>query len=303
MGTNQTLSSLSSKYWILAAREAIIEWEWECGVCKRRKARNAVQIMAPLPLNRLKTSLRAFTKSAVDFAGPFNLLQFREGENEEKQYLCLFTCLASRAVHLEITFGLDVDSFLSAFYRMINRRGLPEEIISDNGTNFVAAEKELRKLSNEIIKNPKFVSTMISKKIKWTFNPPYAPHFGGVFEVMIKAAKKAIVGNSDVTDEELMTAFTGAEALINSRPLTYQSANPQDDVPLTPNHLICGQLGGMFAPETSKEEAYCPLKRWRRVQELTRHFWKRWLQEWIPSLSPRQKWYEVRNNLKVGDVI
>ena len=102
------------------------------------------------------------------------------------------------------------------------------------------------------------------------------------------------MGNSDVNDEELMTAFTGAEALINSRPLTYQSANPQDDIPLTPNHLLHGQLGGVFAPETSKEEAYHPLKRWRRVQELTRHFWKRWLQEWIPSLSPRQKWYEIR---------
>ena len=122
----------------------------------------------------------------------------------------------------------------------------------------------------------------------------------------LKAAKKAIVailGNSNVNDEELMTAFTGAEALINSRPLTYQSANPQDDIPLTPNHLLHGQLGGMFALETSKEEAYHPLKRWRRVQELTRHFWKRWLQEWIPSLSPRQKWYEIRNNLKVGDVV
>ena len=133
----------------------------------------------------------------------------------------LFTCLASRAVHLEIAFGLDVDSFLSAFYLMINRRGLPEEIISDNGTNFVAAEKELRKLTNEILKDPKFVSIMISKKIKWTFNPPYAPHFGGIFETMIKAAKTAIVAilqNSDVTDEELMTAFTGAEALVNSRP-------------------------------------------------------------------------------------
>ena len=112
---------------------------------------------------------------------------------------------------------------------------------------------------------------MASKKIKWTFNPPYPPHFGGVFEVMIKAAKKAIVailGNSDVNDEELMTAFTGAEALINSRPLTYQSANPQDDIPLTPNHLLHGQLGGMFAPETSKEEAYHLIKQWRRVQEL-----------------------------------
>ena len=123
----------------------------------------------------------------------------------------------------------------------------------------MAAEKELRKLTDEIVKDPKFVSTMASKKIKWTFNPPYAPHFGGVFEVMIKAAKKAIVailGNSDVNDEELMTAFTGAEASINSRPLTYQCANPQDDIP---NHLLHGQLGGMFASETSKEEAY-PLK-------------------------------------------
>ena len=143
MGTNQTLSSLSSKYWILAAREAIIEWERECGVCRKQKARNSVQIMAPLPLNRLQTSLRAFTKSAVDFAGPFVTVQGR-GKRREKRYFCLFTCLALRTVHLEIVFGLDVDSFLGAFYRMTNRRGLPEEIISDNGTNFVAAEKELR---------------------------------------------------------------------------------------------------------------------------------------------------------------
>ena len=96
---------------------------------------------------------------------------------------------------MEIAFGLDVDSFLSAFYRMINRRGLPEEIISDNGTNFVAAEKEVRKLTNEIVKDPKFVTTTTSKKIKWTFNPPYAPHFGGIFETIIKAAKKAIVAS------------------------------------------------------------------------------------------------------------
>ena len=122
-----------------------------------------------------------------------------------------------------------------------------------NETNFMAAEKELRKLTNELVKDSKFISTMASKKIKWTINPSYVPHFGGVFEVMITAAKKAIVailGNSDATDEELMTAFTGAEALINSRPLTYQSANPQDDISLTPNYFLHGQLGGMFAPET-----------------------------------------------------
>ena len=57
---------------------------------------------------------------------------------------------------------------------------------------------------------------MSSKGIKWTFSPPYAPHFGGVFETMIKAAKRAvmaILGNADVTDDELMTAFTGQKLL------------------------------------------------------------------------------------------
>ena len=82
---------------------------------------------------------------------------------------------------------------------------------------------------------------------------------------MIKAAKKAIVAlmeNSDFTDEELMTAFTSAEALVNLRPLTYQSASPQDDIPLKPNHLLHGQIGGIFAPKVTTEVAYHPLKRW-----------------------------------------
>ena len=80
---------------------------------------------------------------------------------------------------------------------------------------------------------------------------------------MIKAAKRAILAilsNADVNDEELMTAFTGAEALINSGPLTYQSANPNDDVPLTPNHFLQGQIGGEFAPVADKEISYDPKK-------------------------------------------
>ena len=100
---------------------------------------------------------------------------------------------------------------------MIDRRGLPEEIRSDNGTNFVGANKELCEMTAKIVQDPKFKSTITGKGIKWIFNPPYAPHFGGVFETMIKAAKRAvtaILGNADITDEELLTAFTGAEALI-----------------------------------------------------------------------------------------
>ena len=220
-GTNQTLSLLSTRYWIIAAREEIMDWERECATCKRRKVKHAEQIMAPLPASRLKPSLRAFVRTAVDFGGPFLTMQGR-GKSRCKRYLCLFTCLATRAVHLEMAYGLDTDSFLR---RMSDRRGMPEEMISDNGTNFVGANEELCELTKKMTKDSKVNESLVNQGVKWTFNPPHAPHFGGVFETMIKAAKRAILailGNADVTDEELMTAFTGAESLINSRPLKNQ---------------------------------------------------------------------------------
>ena len=86
---------------------------------------------------------------------------------------------------------------------------------------------------------------------------------------MIKAAKKAsyaILSSADVTDGELLSAVVGAEGLINSRPLTYQSLNPQDPVPAQ-------AVRGRFAPDTVDSTAFNPHRCWRRVQELVRHFW------------------------------
>ena len=123
---------------------------------------------------------------------------------------------------------------------------------------------------------------------------------------MVKSAKKAIfaiLGTSDVTDEDLMTAFTAVEGLLNSRPLTYQTADSRDDVPLTPNHFLHGQLGGNFAPETVDTTEFSPRKRWRRVQEIISRVWRRWLQEYLPLLSTRPKWTEVVKDLKDGDVV
>ena len=105
---------------------------------------------------------------------------------------------------------------------------------------------------------------------------------------MVKSAKKAIkalLRQADINNEELMTAIIGPEGLINSRSLTYQLANHKDDVPLTPNHFLHGQIGGMFAPTSVDETQFSPRKRWRHVQELVRHFWNRWLREWLPGLS------------------
>ena len=100
-----------------------------------------------------------------------------------------------------------------------------------------------------------------------------------------------------------MTAFTGAEALINSRPLTYQSANPSDDTPITPNHFLIGQEGGQFAPGSVDSGQFSPKKRWRRVQELVRHFWHRWLREWLPTLNRRSKWRKEQKDVQVNGVV
>ena len=97
-------------------------------------------------------------------------------------------------------------------------------MLLDNAINFVGTNEELCELIKQMTKDSKVNKSLVKQGVKWIFNPLYAPHFGGVFATMIKAAKRAIIvilGNADVTDEELMIAFTEAESLINSRPLNY----------------------------------------------------------------------------------
>ncbi len=113
--------------------------------------------MATLPTTRITLPLRAFDRIGTDFAGSFLTKQGR-GKTQMKRYLCLFTCLATRAVHLEMAYALDTDSFINAFTRMTARRGTPSFVLSDNGTNFVGAEKEICQKVQELDKQ-KIVET------------------------------------------------------------------------------------------------------------------------------------------------
>ncbi|XP_046567596.1 uncharacterized protein LOC124275936 [Haliotis rubra] len=203
-----------------------------------------------------------------------------------------------------MAYALDTDSFLNAFYRMTSRRGLPSEVISDNGTNFVGAANEMKQLVSKL-DSDKVKYSLANRGVRWFLILPRLLILG-VFESMIKSAKRAIfaiLGSGDITDEELITAFVAAEGLINSRPLTYQSAHPGDDVPLTPNHFLHGQCGGIFAPDSVDTTSFSPRKRWRRVQELVRHVWRRWMKEWLPSLQCRRKWFTPSRDLRVNDVV
>ena len=302
-GTNQTLCFLTHKYWILCGREAIRDVEYSCMECKRRKAKAAIQIMAPLPRVRL-TTMRAFTEVGLDYGGPFLTKQGR-GKIRAKRYLCLFTCLSTRGIHIEMAYDMTTDSFLNAFWRMTYRRGTPTKVVSDNGSNFTLANKELKTLVENLDKN-KITQETAFKGTSWDFNPPYSPHFGGAFECMIKAAKRSInkqLKGADVSDEQLITVMAGAESLINSRPITYQTANAKDLTPLTPNHFIIGQMGGEYAPEIDETASKHPMKRWRRVQEILQNFWKRWIQEWLPSIGQRAKWQKQIEDIKENDVV
>ena len=178
------------------------------------------------------------------------------GRVRAKRYLCLFLCLKTHCCHLEMASSLDTDAFLNAFDRMTARRGWLQQMLSDNGTNFVSASRELRDLVSAIDQDK--IQRMTSNKgVSWKWNPPAAPHFGGVFESMIKSAKRAIfavLGDAEVNDEELETIFIGVESLLNSRPLTAVSDDPNDDRVLTPNHFLIGQIGGDFVTESVDTE-------------------------------------------------
>ena len=132
-------------------------------------------------------------------------------------------------------------------------------------SSIVRGNTELKELINNLEKDKIKMSTA-NKGIKWHFNAPLGPHLRGVFETMIKVAKRAvnnILGNADITVEELYTAFTGSESLLNVLPLTYQRNNMKDVMPLTPNYLLFGQVGGEFSLESVETEDYHPKKLWR----------------------------------------
>ena len=153
-------------------------------------------------------------------AGPLTVKVGR-GKSQQKRWICLFTCLSTRAVHLELCNSLDVSSFMNALTRLIGCRGVPQTLLSDNGSNFRGADNEMKRLF-EMFKEEEFQGKCTQKKISWKFNPPSGPHHGGVFEAMIKSAKTALkdaLFKKDLTDEELQTALISADGMLNQGPL------------------------------------------------------------------------------------
>jgi len=305
-GTNHLLSNLASRYWIVKGRAAVKEHRTKCVLCKKRRSPPVAPLMAPLPDFRTSQPLRAFTKVGVDYAGPFLTRQGR-GRVQTKRYVCVFTCMQTRACHLELVYSLDTDGLLMALARFSKRRGTPREIVSDNGSNLVAADKELR-TAVESLDSARIASQLASQQITWRFNPPAAPHFGGAFETMVKSMKRVlqnVLYRASLTDEELHTTLVQAEALINSRPLTTVSTDAEDLTPLTPQHFLVGHSEMVLPTEESADadDVVHPNRRWKYIQSLLRMTWQRWLHEIVPKLNVRHKWLKEARSVAEGDVL
>jgi len=144
------------------------------------------------------------------------------------------------------------------------------------------------------------------KGFQWHFIPPQAPHFGGLWEAGIKAAKRILkhqYGDGKMTFEEFSTLLIKVEAILNSRPLCPLSNDPNDLEYLSPAHFLIGSTL-LSIPEPSVIEA-APhvLQRWERVSQTAQHFWSRWRKEYLTSLQARAKWNKSSPNLKVGDLV
>ena len=142
--------------------------------------------------------------------------------------------------------------------------------------------------------------------LNWRFSPPSAPHFGGAWESLVKSAKAAlrvVLGSTTVKEEVLRTVLAEVTAILNARPLTHLSVDPEDESPLTPNHFLLGRAHPHIPPDVFDEEGPLSHKRWRQAQELIARFWRRWMLEYVPSLMERRKWTRSNRNVQVGDLV
>ena len=305
-GRGITLNELrSSGYWITSGNAMVRQLISKCIICRRLRGSQGEQKMADLPKSRIEPA-PPFTYCGVDFFGPWHV---QRGRSVVKRYGALFTCLASRAVHIEVADSLETDSFINALRRFICRRGSVREIRCDRGTNFIGAEAELKKAIEEM-DDQEIKAELLKESIDWIKNPASASNFGGVWERQIRSIRNVMNGlirehGSRLDEDSLRTFLCEAEYTINNRPLTVETlSDPHSAPPLSPSMLLTGKTRLVLPPpgEFKREDLYCR-KMWRRTQHMIQEFWSRWSKEYLQQLQTRNKWIRPRRNFQVGDVV
>ncbi|XP_066589589.1 uncharacterized protein [Prorops nasuta] len=293
-GPQLLLYSVRQRFWPLRGRNLVRGIVHDCVRCFKARPNALFFKMGNLPQPRITPSY-PFNSTGVDYAGPF-LIKNKKGRGYklEKCYIALFVCFCTKALHLEIVTDLSKDSFIAALRRFVSRRGKPANLHSDNGTSFVGAHNELKDLGSFLnTENVKLSESAGSIGINWHFIPAYSPHMGGLWEAGVKSVKfhlKRIASTANLTYEEFYTLLTQIESLLNSRPLSPLSTDPNDFIPLTPAHFLIGRTFATVVDPLLDHVPNSRLSNWQRIQSMQQHYWKRWSKEYISELQFRNKW-------------
>ncbi len=301
-GGQHVLSHLLEKYWLLKARRVIRTVTSECVECRRQRGTPMGQEMATVPDFRVPDRrVVPFAHTALDMAGPFKIKE-KNSDTVDKSYFLLLTCMVYRAVHLEPLQDMTADAFLQAYDRFTARRGVPSLVVSDNGSNFIGAQNERRRLWNKFRCN--YVQ-MKRPETTWNFTPPRGPHFGGIYERMIRSVKQAVyhtfTTDNPVPSSVFHTTLVVTEGILNSRPLAYIGADVRDPLPLTPADFL-GTAPYRAEPEVPTGE-WNLRKVWHVTQDHLDRLWRRWCIEVRPHLQSISTWKKEQRAAKVGDVV
>ncbi len=299
-GASQLLDTSHNYIWVVNGRSLANKVIQDCVSCKRQNARHREQIMAPLPSFRLPQSGGyPFEVCSVDAFGPINVkykFGTRADSGSRKRWVILYTCCATRAIHLEVAENASTDAFFSTLDRFIMRRQQPRELRSDSGTNFIGARRLFRLVQKEGPTRTQY------HPLKWSLNTPYAPHTGGVHERLVRSAKLAMYAQlkeERPSDFDLLTIVTRVEGILNDRPLTFVSSHTEDPEPLTPNLLLKGSKNSYIEP-TERSVARNFIESTNVVEKI----WNRFIAEMAPSLmTVKRKFLKAWDDIKKGDVV
>ena len=297
---------LHLKYWIIGCKNIVKKCIRNCVTCNRYKAEGYSQQMGNLPSYRLQPA-RPFTNTGTDYAGPFQVSSWKgRGAKQFKCYVVIFICMTTKAIHIELALDLSADKFIEALHRFTSRRGICNNIYSDNGRNYIGAARKISEFQRFLQQNQEVISKELNKnEITWHFIPAYSPNFGGLWESAVKSMKyylKRSLGETIVTYEEMLTLLCQIEACLNSRPIAANTIDVHDLEPLTPGHFLT--QGPILLPmQETIDEKLSYSTRWSRVQQIQLSFWKRWSMEYISTLQKRKKWQEQTKNIDVDNIV
>ncbi|GBN54606.1 hypothetical protein AVEN_53101-1 [Araneus ventricosus] len=279
VGPQGLLCAVRQKFWPIHGRNLSRKIVNDCITWFRNKPVVANQIMGNLPAERI-TPTFPFNVCGVDFIGPLLVKPVAQRRiTARKMYVAIFVCFVTKAVHFELVTDLTSEAFIGCLKRFFARRGKSAFVYSDNTTNFVGAQSELKRLSDMLKKPDENVSAYLaSEEIKWKFSPPRSPNFGGLYEAGVKSFNyhfRTVMKNTKVSIEEILTIISQIEGILNSRPLTPLSCDPTDLNVLTAGHFLIGRpITSVVEPEIT-DSPDNRLSRWQITTKVGQVIWKR----------------------------